>query len=76
MLSTPATKEVVADAACGDACVNRNLGQVIQTGANRSTPGSTGMAVRSKPVPYTFLIGSPTIYPACGISESLRVGKK
>ena len=50
-LSTPVTKEVVADAACGGMWVNRTPGQIIWVGVNGSTPGGTSLAVRSKPDP-------------------------
>ena len=59
-LLPPATKEVVEDAACG-MWVNWTPGQIIQTGVNGSTPGYTGMYVRSKPAPSPVLIESPTI---------------
>ena len=38
MLLTPATNEVVVDAASGGAWVNQTLRQVSRTGVNRSTP--------------------------------------
>ena len=75
-ISKPATKEVVADAACGGAWFNWTTGQVSRTGVNKITPGDTGMAVRSKLYPSSVMIGSTTIYPACGISGSLQVGNK
>ena len=75
-LSKPRTKKFVADVACGGAWVNRNPRHLIRTGRDGSTSGVTGMAVRSKPAPSPVLIGSPTIYPACGVSGSLQVGKK
>ena len=73
---TPATKEVVADVTRGSVRVNRNPRHVSQTGRDNTIPCDTGLAVSYKPVPPSVLIGIPTIYPACGISESLQVGKK
>ena len=76
MLLKPVTKEVIADTACGDVWVNWTYGQVSRTGVGGSNPGDTGLAVRSKPDPSPVLIVSPTISPYCGISGSLKVGKK
>ena len=75
-LLTPATKEVVADAARGSAWVHRNPRHVIQVVRNGSTPGDTGLVVRSKPDPSPVLIGSTAILPDCGISGSLKFGNK
>ena len=75
-LSTPVTKEVVADAACGGAWINRAPRQVSRMGVGGSIPGANGHAIRYKPAPYPVLTRIPTIYPACGISGSLQVGMK
>ena len=75
-LPTPATKEVVADAARGSVRVNQTLRHVRRMARDGITPGKTGLAVSSKPASYPFLIGSTTISPACGLSEILQVGKK
>ena len=73
---TPARKETVADAVCSGAWVNQNPRHVRRTGRDGNTPGDTGMSVRSKQSPPPVMIGSHTIYPSCGISGSLQVGKK
>ena len=75
-LSKLARKEFVTDAECGSAWIDRTIKQVIRTGPNRSTPCDTGMDVRSKPAPSPVMIGSTTIYLACGLSGRLQVGKK
>ena len=75
-LLTPATKEVVADAACGSVWVNRTLRHVSRTERDGSTPGGTGMVVRSKPDPSPVMIGIPTISPACVLSGRFQVRKK
>ena len=75
-LSIPAIKEVVADTKRGGMWVNRTPGKVSRTGRYGSTPGDTSLYVRSKTAPSIVLIGSTSIYPACGISGSLQVGKK
>ena len=62
--------------ASGGAWVNRTPGQVSRTGRDGSTPGDTGLAVRSKPYPSPVLVLSLTISPACGISGSLQVERK
>ena len=76
MLLMTATKEFVIDVTHGNARVDRTLRHVIRTVRDVSTPYDTGMDVRYKPDPSQFMIGSPTIYPACGFSGSLQVGKK
>ena len=75
-LLTPATKEVVADAASGGVWVNRNPRKVSQTGVDGITPCDTGHAVRSNPDPSPVLIVSGTTFPPCGLSWSLQVVKK
>ena len=75
-LFTPATKEVVADAECSSTWVDWTPRQLILTGVDGSTPGNTGLDLRSKSSPSQVLIGSLTIYPACGLSGSLQVRKK
>ena len=45
-------------------------------GVNGGNPGDNGLVVKSKLAPPPVLIGSPIITPACGISGSLKVGKK
>ena len=75
-LSTPATKEVIADAARGSAWFNWNPRHVIRTGRDCSTPCDTGIAVRYTWAHSPVMIGSPTISRACVISGRLQVGKK
>ena len=75
-LLTPVTKEVVAVAASGSACIHWTPRQVSRAGVNRSTPGNTGLAVRPKPAHSPVLIGIPTISPDFGQRMSLQVGKK
>ena len=75
-ISTPATKEVLADAARGSARVNQTLRHVRQTGRDGSTPCDTCMSISSKPDPSPVLIGSYNISPDCSISGSFQVGKK
>ena len=75
-LSTPATNKLVVDTAHGDAWLNRTPRHVSQTVRDGSTPGDTGMDVRSKPAPSPVIIGSTNIYPAFGLSGSLKVRKK
>ena len=41
-----------------------------------STPCNNGLFVRSKPAPSSVMIGSPTIYPNYGLSESMKFGKR
>ena len=75
-ISTPATKEVLADAARGSARVNQTLRHVRQTGRDGSTPCDTCMSISSKPDPSPVLIGGYNISPDCSISGSFQVGKK
>ena len=75
-LLTSSVKEVVSYTACGGACINRTQRQVIQMGVDRSTPGDTGMDVRSKPAPYPVRIGGLIISPAWVISRISQVGRK
>ena len=75
-LSTPATKEVVADTARGIAQVNGTPRHILRTGRYGITLGDTGMDVSSKLDSSPVLIESPTISPACGLSGSLQIGNK
>ena len=61
MISAPATKKVVMDAASRGPRVNRTPGQVIRTGVDGSTPGKTGLDIRHKLAFSLVLIVSPTI---------------
>ena len=55
-LSTPGTKEVIADAARGSDHVNRTHRHVRRTVRDGSTPGDTGISVSSTQAHFPVLI--------------------
>ena len=75
-LLTPATKEVVADAASDGAWVNRTPQQVIRTGVDGSTPGNIGHAVNVKHAPSPAFIVIVATSPPCGLDGILQVANK
>ena len=70
-LLMPETKEVVVDAACSDAWVNRNLRRVSRTGIDGSTPGNVCNDVCVEHAPFLFLIGVVATSPPCSLIGSL-----
>ena len=72
----PDMKEVVADTACGSACINRNLRRVIRTGVNGSTLVGVCNSVSVEHSPSPVLIGIFATSPPCGLSGRLKVAKK
>ena len=75
-ISTPATKEVVAHAACGGTWINRTPRQVSHTGVDRSTTGNVFNAVFVKHATSPVLIISVTTSPPCVLSGSLQIAEK
>ena len=75
-LFTPATKEVITDAASGRAWVNRTPRQGIRTGVYRITPGEILNAVSLKDAPSPVRIGIVATSPAFGLNASLQVENK
>ena len=75
-LLMPKKKEFVADAACGNAWVNRNPRQVSRTGVDGSTPCDVLNDVSVEHSTYPFLIGIVATSPPCGLIGSLQVTKK
>ena len=75
-LLTPDTKEVVADAACGGAWVNRTPRRVIRTGVDGSTPGDVCNDVSIKHATSPVLIVIVATSSPYGLSMSLQVAKK
>ena len=69
-------KEVVSDAALGDAWVNKAMWQISWTGVNGSTPGNILNAFNIKHDLSPILIEMVSIYPPCGLDVSLRVANK
>ena len=75
-LLMPVTKEVVMDAACRGAWVNRTPWLVIRNGINGSTPGNILNSVSVKHAPSPVLIGIVSTLPPCGLSGSLQIANK
>ena len=75
-LLTPATKEVVADAASGGAWVNRTPRKPIRTGVDGSTPGNIRNSVSAENSLSRFLIGIFATSPTCGLNSGLQVSNK
>ena len=72
-LLMPMTKEVVADAACGGAWVNRNPWQVSRTGVDRSTRGNVCNSVSVEHASSPVLIRSLTTPQRCFHRGNLQI---
>ena len=68
MILTPATKEIVADAASGGAWTSRNTWRVSRTDVNRITPGNIGNAIGIIETPSPVIIGIIGTFPPCGLN--------
>ena len=76
MLLIPATKEIVADAAPGGACIHSNPRQLIRTGVDGFTPGNIGNDIDIVKPSSPVLIGMIGTAPPCGLNLSQEVGDK
>ena len=73
---TPATKEVVADAASCGVWVNMNPRQLSRGGVNRSTRGNISNDVSVKSDPFPFLIVILATPPTFSLNSSLQIANK
>ena len=75
-LLTPATKEIITDAASCGVWVNRTPRQVSLTAVGGSTPSDIGHAISIEHAPSPFLIVIFGTSPPCGMNGSLQVANK
>ena len=73
---TPATKEVVADAALSGVWIHRTPRQVSRRVVDGITPGDICNAIEIVETSSPVLIGIIGTYPLCGLNLSQKVGNK
>ena len=75
-LPTPATKEIVVNAASGVVWTSRTLRKVGRNGVNESTPGEIGNDIGIFETSYPFMIGTFVTAPPYDFNLSHKVGNK
>ena len=75
-IATPTTKEVITNAACSSARVNRTPGYVSWAGRDGTTPGNCAIYFRPPRHKYPVLIGGIGVSPVSGHSGILQILNK
>ena len=76
MLLTPATKEIVEDAASGGAWTSRTHRQVSRTGIDGTTPGNIRNSVSVVEPTSQVIIGIVGMFLPCGLKVIHKVANK